>query len=201
MTCIAAVRDSSKPNGAIVIGSDSSSHYGNTLSDAGSQKLFFVNLPHVTMLLGFAGQLAYGTALKYRVAWPDLDPGLGVSPTKDGVLRWIHGPVMDAIREGLRGAQVEQGDAPEGTAIVGVAWGAGKERQTMLLHFVKDQVSEVIYPYLAIGSGEEFAVGVLSHVFDKKLKPALKPAVVDALTASERHNAGVRGPFYVTELK
>lgn len=59
------------------------------------------------------------------------------------------------------------------------------------------QVLESADDYLASGSGEDFAIGVLSQNKDKPTAERIR----EALEAAEKHGIGIQRPFYIMNTK
>ena len=59
------------------------------------------------------------------------------------------------------------------------------------------RVLESEYEYISGGSGESFALGVLSQNKDKDIITRIK----EGLEAAEKHGCGVKRPFYIMNTK
>jgi hypothetical protein len=138
----------------------------------------FRNGPYV---FGFTSSFRMGQLLRHALTPP--------KPPARNLPRFMATTFIDAIRDCLKtgGWAAREADREDGgTFLVGVDGH---------LFIVCDdyQVGEPADQYAAVGCGAEIALGALHATTNLKL-PARK-RLTAALTAAERHSAGVRGPF------
>lgn len=182
MTCIVGLID----NGKVYIGADSQVTAGHTKMTLpeGSGKV----IRNGDFLIGCCGDVRALNILRFRFTPPAHHP-----PEMDD-LAYIATSVVDAMRESFKSAgAVKIEDNVEGNG--GSLFVLGYHGR--LFKISSDwSVFETIDPFVATGSGEEFALGALHAV------PAGKPSVriTKALEAAERFNAWCRGPFVIEEL-
>jgi ATP-dependent protease HslVU (ClpYQ) peptidase subunit len=180
MTAIAAVVD----GGKVYIGGDS------CVTEGGSHDVFTRVHPKVwvndNFIFGTCGSVRTGQIVRYRLALPLRDPKIDLD-------KYICIYVSDAIRSVLdsSGAKLIRSDKLEyqdGMFLIG--------SEGRLWRMWGDfSTQEIDIGYDAIGSGGPFALGALSVTIappDERIKIAL--------TAAEKFNAGVRGPFTVLSL-
>jgi ATP-dependent protease HslVU (ClpYQ) peptidase subunit len=178
MTCIVGFVE----GGGVWIGGDSAGVSGLSLTVRADQKVF----RNDGMLFGFTSSFRMGQLLRYALKVPDHDPRVDVE-------KYMATYFIDAVRECLKthgfaskDKETEQG----GTFLVGF-----KGR----LFAIHDdyQVASTADGYDAVGSGCAIACGAL---FASKSVAGRARAEL-ALTAAERHSAGVRGPFHIDVLE
>jgi hypothetical protein len=167
--------------GAVHLGADSAGVAGYDLTVRADTKVFR-NGPY---LFGFTSSFRMGQLLHYALAPP--------APTGD-IHRFMATRFVDAVRDCLKegGWSKKDSDREEGgTFLVGVA---GR-----LFGVYSDyQIGEGIDGYLAVGCGDQAALGSLHATAALRVAP--KRRVLMALEAAERLNAGVRAPFHTLTM-
>jgi hypothetical protein len=178
MTCIVGIV---APSGAVIIGGDSAGVAGIITQQVTDPKVFR-NGPY---LIGYTSSFRMGQILQYS----DL-PELPVSP--DAFDRFMRTAFVDAIRGALKDAgwaTKESEQESGGTFLVGVL---GR-----LFEVHSDyQVTEMAEGYVAIGCGEQFALGSLHSTQHE----GVMRRVTMALEAAEYFCTGVRAPFTILSV-
>ncbi|MCC6315425.1 MAG: hypothetical protein IT337_15580 [Thermomicrobiales bacterium] len=179
MTCIVGVVE----NGTIYMGSDSQVTCGwakYPLADS-MPKVFCKG----EMLIGACGQMRANNVLRHNFTPPPHHP----AETEDVTYIALH--VVDALRETFKAAgvakiseSVEQNG--ESTFMIGYR---GK-----LYKIAHDWATvQIAAPYLAIGSGQEYAYGVLFAT--EKKNP--RNRITTALEAASTFDIGCSGPYVI----
>jgi ATP-dependent protease HslVU (ClpYQ) peptidase subunit len=182
VTCIAALID----KGRVYMAADSAGTGGWTQNIRADGKMFAVS---DDMLMGVCGSFRVRDLIKYKL------PGLRYDPKQADVSHFIVTDLVEAIRQTLRdgGACHSENGIDEFDGAVLVAF-RGK-----LFEIDNDfQVAEQTAPYHAVGSGADIAQGSLHTTHGLKMSP--RKRLERAMVASERFNAGVRGPFHFAIL-
>jgi hypothetical protein len=164
-------------NGRVHLGADSAGVSGWHLIVRADEKAF-VNGPYA---MGFTDSFRMGQLLRYR-----LDPPK--APPQADLPRFMATEFVDAVRECLKaGGFASRNNEQEsgGTFLVGV-------RGRLFTVYGDYQVAENAGGLAAIGCGRELCLGAL-HASSGWDSP--RERLRTALTAAERFNAGVRGPF------
>lgn len=184
MTCIAAVTDGKR----ITIGGDSAGVAGLSLTVRNDQKVFMRKGPcGVEWLFGFTTSFRMGQLIQYELRLPRLE-----ARTHEDLFGFMIRQFIPALRSCLKkGGWASKDHEREsgGTFIIGL------EGKLFIVHG-DYQVSEPRDPYVAVGCGEDLALGSLFssvHDGDQRKRVAL------ALSAAERFSGGVRAPFTIIE--
>lgn len=177
MTCIIGlVHDS-----AVYIGGDSAGVGSYDLTVRADPKVFR-NGPY---LMGFTSSFRMGQLLQYAEL-PEVDGS--------DLHRFMATTFINAVREVLKsgGYAKKENDREEGgTFLVGI-------RGRLFAVEADYQVAEAVDGYLAVGCGNQVALGAL---FATTGRPNAEERIDIALHAAERLNAGVRGPFIILTLE
>lgn len=178
MTCIVGLVH----EGSVYIGGDSAGVGGWTIHGRSDEKVF----RNGAFLFGFTSSFRMGQLLHYSLVPPE-------QPEGTDLFRYLVVDFINAVRACLKdgGFAKKNSEAEEGGHfLVGY--------RGRLFHINADyQVAEMSEGYMAIGAGEDIALGALhaSASF-----PPLK-RVRMALEAAAHHNIGVRGPFVIAVLE
>jgi ATP-dependent protease HslVU (ClpYQ) peptidase subunit len=168
----------------VSIGADSAAVGGWSLTVRRDRKVFRSG----EFLFGFTASYRMGQLLHYSF---DEKPDSWMWSAED-LHRYMATTFIDAVRECLKKggyAKKESEQESGGTFLVGF-------RQHLYTIQADYQVSEAEDNYDAVGCGADVALGVLYAT--KRAGP--RHRILQALRAAERHNAGVRAPFYVEEV-
>ncbi len=178
MTCIAAFVEGD----TVWMGGDSAGVAGLSLSGRDDQKVFR-NGP---MVFGFTTSFRMGQLLRYALTVPDHDPRVDID-------KYMATTFIDAVRACLKdhGWASKRNDSEEGGCfLVGY--------KGRLFRIDDDyQVGVPADGFDAVGCGHDIAKGALYATPEMSGRARL----VLALSAAERHSAGVRGPFHVESLR
>lgn len=183
MTCLVGLIN----RGTVYVGADSQMTTGWTAETMAAPKVFRLG----AMLLAVTGTVRLCNVVRYRFVPPphhppeqDTDEYLATS-FADGLRSCLgeHG-----VRETIEGIERIGKDDTGGGLLVGYRGG--------LYHLSSNfSVSQSTAPYMALGSGKDFALGAL---FASEGQPP-RDRVRLALEAAERFNIGVGGPFVIEE--
>lgn len=177
MTCVVGFVE----GGTVWIGADSAGVGGYSLTVRADLKVFR-NGP---MLFGFTSSFRMGQLLRWSLEVPDHDPRVPVE-------KYMATTFVDAVRSCLKDKGFARKSSEEeigGTFLV-----AYKGRLFCIQNDY--QVAETVDGFDAVGCGEDIAKGAL---FAPTGLSGRERALM-ALTAAERHSAGVRAPFHVESL-
>ena len=172
MTAIVGLVD----NGTVYIGGDSAGASGWSLTVRADAKVFF----NAGYLFGFTTSYRMGQLIRYALQPPE--------PARD-LERFMATTFIDAIRACLKegGWAKKDNDREEGgTFLVGV-------RGRLFAIYSDYQVAEEALDYMAVGSGEDIALGALYATADLGLSPRARMRI--ALKAAARFKTGVHEPF------
>jgi hypothetical protein len=173
MTCIVGIQH----QGRVYIGGDSAGISGDSLTSRADAKVFTVG-PYV---MGFAHSFRMGQLLRYRLKAP--------KPPVRGLDRFMVTGFVDAVRTALfdGGTLTDRNGVQEGfTFLVGVG---GR-----LYHIDTDfQIERTHDDYLAVGCGDDLALGSLFSTRGQQPRPRIRLA----LGAAAHHSSGVCAPFTV----
>jgi hypothetical protein len=177
MTVIVGLVD----NGSVWVGGDSAGvGPGWSLSIRTDPKVFRSG-PYV---MGFTSSFRMGQLLRWT---------LKATAPKGDIECFMATVFVDAVRQCLKDGGWATKDSEQekgGDFLVGV--------HGRLFTVANDyQVGEAAAPYAAVGSGADVALGAMYA--SAGMRPAAR--LKTALTAAERHNAGVRGPYVVLHSK
>jgi ATP-dependent protease HslVU (ClpYQ) peptidase subunit len=179
MTCIVGVEHA----GGVVIGGDSMGISGWRKTTREDPKVFTVG-PY---LIGSTGSLRSGQLLRYRLE-------VGAPDDPHDIDRFVATTFMEAVRkvfiDGGFETKTDEGQAEGGSFLLGVA-GRLYDIQTDY------QYARSVTGYLAIGCGDEFALGSLYETGRQGCPPRVR--VESALKASAAHCAAVAPPFTIIE--
>lgn len=173
MTCIVGLVE----GGKVYMGGDSSGVSSWTLTIRADEKVFC----NGEFLIGFTTSFRMGQLLRYAFTPP---------PIEGDLFAYMVTQFVTAVRACLKEggyAKKENEQEEGGTFLVGV-------RGRLFAVCGDYQVVASADNYAAIGSGEDIALGALCATYGD-LPPRL--CIERALSAAERHNIGVRGPFTV----
>jgi len=177
MTCIAAIVD----NGIIYMGADSAGTSGYEQRLRRDEKIFINN----DFIMGFTSSFRMGQLLRYSFKPPKFH-----ADDKD-IFAYMATDFVNEVRSCLKSggyAQSDKGEETGGCFLVG--------HKGRLFEIEDDyQVAEVYESYMAIGSGQSYAIGAFAATEGEPVKTRLEKA----LKIAEKFNAGVSGPFnYLT---
>ena len=178
MTCIVGLVD----EGKVYIGGDSAG-VGNgwDLIVRADPKVFRTG----PFLMGFTTSFRMGQLLHYALVAPSHPPDIDLN-------HYMTVEFINAVRDCLKtgGWAKKEGEKELGGVFLVGYLGH-------LFHIESDyQVGEALDGYMAVGSGDQVALGALYAT--QKLPPLVRVRL--ALEAAERWNAGVRGPFIIEVL-
>ncbi|TAL90918.1 MAG: hypothetical protein EPN62_00860 [Candidimonas sp.] len=177
MTCIVGVIEGS----AIFMGGDSAGVNGLWLDVRRDEKVFI----NSGFLFGFTSSFRMGQVLRYGFTPPKR------YPDKD-LMAYMVTDFVDAVRTSLKAAGFAHKENDVESAGQFLIGHAGR-----LFMIDNDyQVAESRHPYQAVGCGAEIASGAM---YASQGKSAVERINL-ALSAAERHSAGVRGPFTVLSI-
>ena len=177
MTCIAAAIDE---HGTIYMGGDSAAMGNFDLTLIADGKISRVD----ECLIGITGSVRISQVVRY---------GLTLPPVTGDLSRYMATDFVNSLRDAFKVAGFARKDSEHesmgGALLVGV-------RSHLFTVSCDYGLVESLYPFAAVGCGEQIAVGAL---FANAGQPA-HDRVLQALQAAERFNIGVRGPFNVELL-
>lgn len=187
MTCIVGLVHEH----AVYIGGDSAGVGGWTITGRADAKVFR-NGP---FLIAYTTSFRLGQLLRYAFTPPP-------QPADMDTFRYMVVDFINALRDCLKDGGYAKKEAEQESAghfLVGY--------QGRLFHIGADyQVGEMLDGYMAVGAGDDIALGVLyatsAFVPSSPLGPGIDPQVrVElALEAAAHHNMGVRAPFSIEVL-
>lgn len=175
MTCIVGVQGTK----SAVIGGDSAAVSGWTMTSHADPKVFAVG----AFVYGIAGSFRLGDVLRWQFEPPALDD--------DDLDAYMHTAWIDALRETMTAKGYARKENEVETLDDGQFMVATRGR--LYVVWQDYQIARPMFGYDAIGCGRGIALGALATL---KGGPGRKH-VLTALTATARHNIGVRGPFVV----
>lgn len=183
MTCIVALRHDDK----VYVGGDSAAVSGWDVSERADSKVFW----NKEFLIGFAGSYRFGQIMQYHFS-PPSDDGMASYTLKHYPMKYMCVYFIPALRaclkeNGFLKSENEQEGTGNGYCIV--AHGTGMFRIDSDF-----QVAVPADPFMAIGSGNDLALGAL-YATSRKRDP--RKRLLLALEASAKFNIGVRGPFVI----
>lgn len=179
MTCIAAVID----NGAVHMAADSAGVGGLSLHVRRDRKIHRVG----DMLIGFTSSFRMGQLLGYSLKPPLHDPKLST----DGYMVTVFVEELRRVLKAGGYAKVENNTETGGCFLVGY-------RGRLFTIHSDFQVSESVWPFAAVGCGEDLANGALFATRTSGMLPSQR--LTGALEAAEEFSAGVRGPWVLETL-
>lgn len=176
MTCIVGFADKNR----VWIGGDSAGVSGWSLCVRADQKVF----RNGEFLFGFTSSFRMGQLLRHALKPPQ-------QKVADNI-HFLSTDFINAVRECLKdgGFARRTNESEEGgDFLLGYRGG--------LYHIASDyQVAVPSTPYCAVGCGADIALGAMFALRDPPRQRVRK-----ALSASERHCAGVRGPFTIMSIR
>lgn len=182
-------------DGKVYMGGDSQIVYGNRHEKLGSQKVFIKSNPETDfrILLGSAGYLVNLQVMQFEMTIPKFTEGHKTSTW--GMWDYLHNCFVPEYKKTLKEfGNLKTKDGIERTQneiLVGVS---GR----LFIISSDGAINEYLDGYGAIGSGSEFALGVL-HIL-KKVDITPEEKLKKALEAAQEHCYSVAEPFYVEEL-
>ena len=181
MTCIAGLVE----KGTVYIGADSAAVAGWSLNVRADPKVF----RRGEYGFGFTYSFRMGQLLRYALQLPKRPPRMSAD-------KFFTTLFMDRVRSCFRkGGYLTKKDGYES----GGSFMIGYRAELFIIH--EDfQVQRPTEPFAAIGSGQEVAEGALFTLVHSAIECPPGAKIDLALTAAERFNAGVRGPFHVVRV-
>ena len=177
VTCIVGIENA----GRVYIGGDSAGVAGLSIQTRRDPKVFAVG----ELIIGYTSSFRMGQLLRFNLSVP---PRI---EREDDDFEWMVKRLVPEIRETLKEggyATVNNGEESGGVFLVGY--------RGSLYEIESDfQVAMPADGYAAVGCGSDIALGSLHG--SKRLDPIKR--IERALSASEHHSAGVRGPFVIKE--
>lgn len=168
------------------MGADSAGTNVNFKQRTRLDKKVFIN---GEFIIGFTSSFRMGQLLKYK-----LNPPKYISEIHGDIFKYMCTHFIDSLRQCLKEggyAQIDKGEESGGCFLVGF--------RGRLFEIESDfQVGENADKYSAVGCGEEYALGTLYSLKDKKMTAAEQ--IKSALACAEYFSAGVRGPFNILKL-
>lgn len=189
MTCIVGLVDT--PSGVVYMGGDSAATGGWDLTVRRSPKVFR-NGP---MLMGVTGYARMAQILQYAFTPPAMPDGQSVDA-------YMAKTFIDALREAFKtngyAKKESEQERTDSVLIVGF-------RQRLFAVSSNYQVEDSIHNYLAVGSADAIAHGVMyaTDPESTKIQTRMRPdeRIFLALRASEAFNVTVRAPFTLCVLE
>lgn len=181
MTCVVGLVE----DGVVYIGGDSARICGNALGIRPRSKVF----RNGDFLIGCAGSIRAEQLMRFALKPPDHDPRIDVD-------KFMVTSFVDAVRECLKEGgcmgkfETHEEKAGDSAFLIGYKG---------LLYETDDDLQIVRYEdsFSAVGCGANVALGAM-FVSEGRLP---EERIRKALSAAERFNTGVRGPFDVQVLK
>ena len=174
MTCIVGLAE----GGLVYMGGDSAGVSNLDIKVRADRKVFR-NGP---ALFGFTSSFRMGQLLQHALTVPLRHPETPLD-------KFMVTEFVDAVRGCLKAggfATVSNGVEAGGIFLVGI--------EGRLFKIDSDfQVGEHIEPYMAVGSGEDYALGALAATEGQSPQTRIETA----LAAAEKFSAGVRGPMHI----
>jgi ATP-dependent protease HslVU (ClpYQ) peptidase subunit len=171
-------------DGTIWMAGDSAFSNGYSVAVKATQKVFQIG----PFLIGCCGSPRVMNVLRYAFTPPKHPRGMDVP-------RYMNTLFVDAMREALkRGGTLHTMNAVEEFVDSGALVGYRRRIFEIQCDF---QVQETADAYVAMGSGEDIALGALAVTAEMPPRKRL----LAAMAASERFNAGVRRPFTVLTME
>lgn len=193
MTCIVGLRH----GGKVTIGGDSAGVAGYGLSVRADEKVFTrKDSLEEEWAFGYTSSFRMGQLIRFNLTLPE------VRPKGDGLFEFMATRFVDAVRTCLKagGYATKDSEAEHGgTFLVGF-------RGRLFLIGGDYQVGEPVDDFLAVGCGEDVALGAMHasleiHRHEHGEEPLIaEDHVLRSLRAAERWNAGVRAPFRVVTV-
>lgn len=178
MTCIVAITDGER----VTIGGDSAGSAGYMLAIRADVKVF----ARAEFVMGFTGSFRMGQLLRYNLS-------VNGRPEKMDDAEYMSTWFVDAVRRCLKDggyAKVENGREQGGHFLVGYRGGIYEIESDF-------QCGIPTTRYAAVGCGEDFALGAL-HVLDER-KVDAKTRIRKALAAAAAFSGMVAPPYVIVE--
>lgn len=175
MTCIVGIAE----NDRVYIGADSAGVAGYQIRLRADRKIFRRD----DFMFGFAGSFRMGQLLQYNLDLPSRAEGSDVD-------EFMHTQFVDAVR--LTFFQGGFTQSAYGQEVANGMFLVGYQGQLFCVE-PDYQIAETIDSFMAIGVGEEVALGSLYSTAEEEPEQRIKMA----LEAAERYTAGVRQPFFI----
>lgn len=179
MTCIAGLIS----NGDIYIGGDSAGVSGIDLRLRKDEKVFIKN----NMIFGYTSSFRMGQILRYKLTIPSYYPQIDL-------YEYMVDSFVDAVRKCFKDSgymtidkSVEEG----GHFLIGF-------RGRLFTVNSDLQVGESVYPFSAVGCGEDYALASLATSPEAMLP---RDRIHKAMEVSEQFSCGVRRPFVILKLE
>lgn len=170
-------------NGVVYIGADSAGTNSILQQTVRADEKVFANDEFV---MGFTSSFRMGQLLRYRLSIPSR------SESEQDDFRFMCTEFVDAVRQCLKDggfASSDEGRDVGGTFLVGY-------RGSLYCVDSDFQVAKSTHPFMAIGCGDDLALGAMAA---SPYKDPLK-RIQHALEIAEEFSAGVKGPFVVAQL-
>lgn len=184
MTCIVGLVDNDK----VYIGGDSAGVAGYSLTVRADKKVF----KNGDFTMGFTSSFRMGQLLNFKFQPPSLFNGNGI---KKEIYEYMVTDFVEEVRNCLRDggyAENKNGAESGGTFLVGY--------ENRLFSIECDyQVGEAANGMMAVGCGDDLALGSLYTTKDLDMKP--EERIELALESAEKYSAGVQRPFYIMNTK
>jgi ATP-dependent protease HslVU (ClpYQ) peptidase subunit len=181
MTCIVGFVEGA----SVWMGGDSAGTNGWLDQDLYASPKVFRN---GAMLIGSCGSARQAQLLRWSLDVPDHDP-------RSDIEKYMVRSFIDAVRACFTSGGVRKKDSEVETSLGHFLVGY---RGRLFVVYDDFQVRMPALPYAAVGCGDQIALGAMyasGHVTDPRER------VEQALRASERFSAGVRGPFHIEVLE
>lgn len=179
MTCIVGLVH----QGAVLIGGDSAGVAGYSITARVDQKVFTRH----GYAFGFCGSFRMGQLLRYEAELPDpADPLMSSNP--DGFMVAAFIPLVRKALKAGGFTSVEDNVETGGLFLVGV-------RGRLYAIDSDFQIGRSRDNYMAVGCGEDLALGALRATRKQDLEP--RQRIRTALDAATHHSAGVCRPFKI----
>lgn len=189
MTCIVAYRDSS----GVVLGVDSlasNGHIGYCVED--DKIVAFGDPPYA--LLGYTTSFRGGQLLR-KLDLPHPLKHVDVFTKQDNIVKYVYEDLSDAIRKIFKGGgflKTHNGEESGMNALL-VYGGEIYELQNDF------SILQMSLPYMAIGSGQSFALGSF-QTNEQYTEKSKRERCTDALRAAATHCVTVSEPFFFAEI-
>lgn len=176
MTCIIALEH----KGKVYMGGDSAAVAGWDIQLSADPKVFQVG----EFLIGYTSSFRMGQLLQYNLEIPENADG--------NDMRYLVSKFIPAVRECLKEggyAKIDNNQEEGGFFLIGYHGKAYKVCQDF-------QITRMTDGYIAVGAGENFALGALAAM---KIEDP-EDAIFRALKVAEMFSGAVRAPFHVIFL-
>jgi ATP-dependent protease HslVU (ClpYQ) peptidase subunit len=185
MTCALAIKDNDK----VVMVADRSCDFGYYMETVDSPKIFEFDMPEYKMLISYAGTMRGATLLKHSFVPPTWDKECPMES-------YVTIDLMDSIRECWEEHNfVLDMENNQCEMIVAIS-----DFDNLYLYNVGSDlaVTTSVHPYMSIGTGAVFALGVLCGMELTKLGTDDKARL--AMRSADTWCNTVQGPFDVVTL-